>query len=327
MRWLMPFHSKTTLISLVMLLIFAIVPTANAVDDLDESLGCETDLSGGAAPQIEFALYGEIPGSGIESAEWSSDADGAVWLHLLKPADGNIEDVQPSLSLVPSRVRIMPLGEVDELVAHRTRSGELFHAVGSKTKIKLLAGTVEKRLLNTIPFEGWSGLVPRWSLDENSDSVLIAISSDHKLNAFYPFSPDLTPVSMDLGEGELINPDVARAKDGRVLTLVHRAKGRSEIFALRDGAFHPEVVMHSQSSHLFTGLGDRPWLSWIDHTSEGVTQVKAAVLEGLTTPAFTFTLEAGETVSHLSYQRLSELSGQFAVVTTRRVLIFNAQSR
>lgn len=225
----------------------------------------------------------------------------------------------------PSRVRIMPVGR--HVRPHQTRNGATFAASVDDKNLQILAGEDEASVIDSIPFPVWEGLAPSWALDENLESVLIAVGSNRELYVFYPFLLNRPPLTLKLSGGEPKNAQVVRDRDGRVLMLVPRTDGSADMIALKGQQLEPVAVGPSNQPYLYEGLGDRPWLAWTESGSEMQHVIKTALFEGLTSPAFTWQLEPGEQVSEFGYERISEMEGQLIVVTNRRTLRFNSQSR
>lgn len=126
------------------------------------------------------------------------------------------------------RVRIMPVG----MVIHQHGIFDVqTGADGIRVSVNNSQGVA-------IPFLTWEGLSPTWTRNEDGEGVLVAVDRNHELQVMYPFSPDRPAHKVQLVGRELVNAQVARGDDGRILIVV-ASESQAEIFLFQSGTLRP----------------------------------------------------------------------------------------
>ncbi len=211
---------------------------------------------------------------------------------------------------------------------------ELEACQGALDGSNTLVPHVEFKLTSEFNSQGATALFWQPDLDGGGPSWLNAI--DFASGRVRTYQPPLSAVPgrvriMPVGKAPPIvnvrEPQVTRDASGRVFLLLPRESGQgAEIFSLSGGVLSPVAVIPTASARLYSGLGDRPWVAWQEESDGKRMTVKAALLEGLTSPALSFVLDDGESALDFVYDRDSDSRGQFAVLTDKRILLFTNSS-
>ncbi len=321
----MPIHKVLKLIVVALISSlgnsFPAVAQSNEKDPQDPTAICEPALTP-AALSINYELVVQLPSQGATDIEWTL-AENSLWLVSVDKNYGKVRLYEPLKSPVEAF-------SWENLTLSQDHSPEW----SADSELQLELGDqamkfdfLQPSRVRIMPV----GKQPtdqdlRKIKDDSGAEVSVFVNSKFELNVAF-HNPAKIDVKVQLPSGGSRTPQVLRGKNGTVLILVERSPyTHSNIFALAKGVLSPVAVV--PASFLFAGINGDEMVAWSEAAGPADQfSVKLARLESLTSPVFSFPLEAGEIVK--SYKALPEsgLVGFLAVLTSQRILLIKYSSR
>ena len=278
---------------------------------------CQQRLTGEKAPVLRVTPSMEWAMRGVSWVRLAEER-GQLLVLAIDKYNGDAQVYAPEQSLDP-------IGTATHLTISAERSpfwidqdGESRLMIGEQALA--LDSSVPSRV-RIMPVGLWAG--EKVERDEDGHEVRISISADNELHVVYPNGPH-AEITLKLASSSVRHPQVLRSPSGSILILIGRAES-SSILELRRGAVAPVAVVNN--SFLFNSENQGPFVVWsgVDATS-GALRLRISKLDSLTSPLASFPLENGEIVKDYDVLSSVSKSGTLAVLTNRRLLLFNLKT-